>query len=117
MSVVVVISALSSSADTFSEPAALLFLSSFNGHPDLIGVGSPVFIGGSIGFGLNLRGFLRASLFRMHVKCSSQRANCSSLSGIVSPFGVLCWLRMTMGIATKFFSDLVEHSAVTLACC
>ena len=116
MSVVVVMSALSSSAATLSEPAALLFLSSLIAILISLRVGSSVFIGSSIGFGLNLGGFLGASLFRMHAKCSAQRANCPSLSVILS-IGVLYWLRMAAGIATKFFSDLVEHSAGTLACC
>ena len=50
-----------------------------------LGVGSSVFIGSSIGFSLNVGGFLGTSLFRMHAKRSAQRAKCPSLSVIVSP--------------------------------
>ena len=85
MSVLVEISALSSSAATLSEPAALLFLSSLMATLISLGVGPSAFIGSSIGFGLNLRGFLGASLLRMHAKRSARRANCRSLSVIVSP--------------------------------
>ena len=80
----VVIYALSSSAGTLLEPAALLFLSSLMAILISLGVGSSVFIGSSIGFNLNPGGFLGASLLTMHARCSAQRANCQPFSVSVS---------------------------------